>query len=45
MTETMDQKISKLLATMKNRLSPERYAHFIAVYENLKKRNEVKTNA
>jgi hypothetical protein len=40
---TENQKMSKLMETMKARLSPERYERFVASYERLKKENEVKT--
>jgi hypothetical protein len=36
------QKVSKLMETMKKRLSPQRYERFVSVYEQLKKGNEVK---
>ncbi|MFT8928488.1 MAG: hypothetical protein ABF969_04040 [Sporolactobacillus sp.] len=41
---TEKQMVSALIERMRKRLSPERFAHFLATYESLKKRNEVKTN-
>jgi PHD/YefM family antitoxin component YafN of YafNO toxin-antitoxin module len=41
---TESQKMSKLMETMKKRLSPERFERFVETYEQLKKENEVKTS-
>lgn len=41
---TENQKMSKLMETLKMRLSPERYERFVTSYERLKKGNEVKSN-